>query len=269
MSAELQRRTGQAPKGILVPLAVFHRPVREQRAPITTALPVGGPGSNIIGTDHRGDLMIDILRAKIVTARLGATVLNDLRGNVDIPRLDQSAAAEWIAENTALSGSTPEFGKVTMTPKHVGALVEWSRNMLLQASPDIEMLMRNDLARIIAEAVDRAALVGEGGTEPTGIALVSGVGDVDMQAGLTWEKILELISEVETANSEGNGFTASPKVKRMLRKTPKQSSGVEGNFIQGDDPNSLAGYPFLATTLPSQLGSPSTEPLISGSGQIS
>lgn len=261
VSAELQRRTGQAPKGILVPLQVFH----ERRSAITTALPAGGPGSNMIGTDHRGDLMIDILRAKLVTARLGATVLNGLVGNVDIPRLDQSAIAEWIAENTALSGSTPEFSKITMTPKHVGALVEWSRNMLLQSSPDIEQLMRRDLALVLAEAIDRAAIVGTGGTMPTGVIHVSGVGFVDMETGATWAKILDLISQVETSNSDGNGFTASPRVKKMLRKTPKQTSGVEGNFIMsGDNPNALAGYPFITSTLPSDTGSPSSEPLVFG-----
>jgi len=265
VSAELQRRTGQAPKGILVPLSVFHQPIREQRAPITTALPVGGPGGNLIGTDHRGDLMIDSLGAKLVTKRLGASVLNDLKGNVDIPRLDQSAQAEWIAENTALSGSTPEFGKVTLTPKHVGALVEWSRNMLLQSSPDIEMLMRSDLARILARAVDRAAIVGTGGVEPTGVIHVPGVGFTDMATGPTWEKVLDLIAQVETSNSEGNGFTTSPRVKKALRNTPKQTSGVEGNFIMsGEDPNSLAGYPLIVSTLPSDDGSPSSEPLVFG-----
>lgn len=264
-SQELARRTGQQPKGMLVPLQVFHRRQREQRAPITTALPAGGPGSNIIGTDHRGDLFIDILRARLVTGTLGATVLSDLRGNVDIPKLTDSATAEWIAENSALSGSQPAFDKISMTPRHVGSLVEWSRNLILQSSPDIEMLMRNDLARVLAEAIDKAALRGTGGLQPTGVLHTSGIALVDMQAGATWAKVLDMIAAVETANApDGNGFTASPNVKKMLRKTPKQTNGVEGNFIMME-PGSLAGYPFISSTLPAELGaSPDDEPLIFG-----
>ena len=67
-----------------IPLAIFRRPVRHEERVLTTAAPGGGPGSNIIATDHMGAQFIDILRARMVVRQLGATVLNDLRGNVDI-----------------------------------------------------------------------------------------------------------------------------------------------------------------------------------------
>jgi hypothetical protein len=55
VSAELQRRSGRAHEGITVPSTVFETRV------LTTAAPAGGPGSNIIATDHRADQYIDIL----------------------------------------------------------------------------------------------------------------------------------------------------------------------------------------------------------------
>src|SRR5690606_26582066 len=139
--AELQRR-GLVPSqgGIMVPMQVF-----EQRV-ITTTAPVGGPGSNLVATDHLGNQFIDILRARMIVRGLGARVLGGLVGNVAIPGLKASASAEWIAENSALSGSDMELRKVQMSPKHVGALPEFSRNMLLQTSPDIEQLIRADFA---------------------------------------------------------------------------------------------------------------------------
>src|SRR5512143_2359481 len=57
VSAELQRRSGRAHEGITVPSTVFETRV------LTTAAPAGGPGTNIIATDHRADQYIDILRA--------------------------------------------------------------------------------------------------------------------------------------------------------------------------------------------------------------
>lgn len=47
-------------------------------------------------------------------------------------------------------------------------MTELSRNMLLQTSPDLEALVRSDFAAILAEAIDKAAIVGGGVNEPTG-----------------------------------------------------------------------------------------------------
>lgn len=112
VSAELNRRHAGAFKGVAVPMQVFEKRV------ITTAAPVGGPGANIIATDFRGDQFIDILRAKLVTQGLGATVLSGLRGNVDIPRLKTSATTGWVAE---MRRSRPAIRNMTK--------YRWRRNM--------------------------------------------------------------------------------------------------------------------------------------------
>jgi HK97 family phage major capsid protein len=218
VSAELAKRSGVAPQGFLVPTSVF-----EQRV-LTTALPAGGPGSNLIQTDLRGDMFINRLRASLVTGRLGATVLNGLTGNVDIPRLKASASTGWVAENTALPNSDHQFDKVSMTPKHVGALTELSRNMLQQPSIDIEQLVRNDFAAILAEAMDRAALNGSGtGAEPRGVLNVVGIGNVPMGtngAAMTIDTAADLMGAVQQADVADNsrGFVSTPKVQTAAMK---------------------------------------------------
>jgi HK97 family phage major capsid protein len=218
ISAELAKRSGIAPKGFLAPTAVF-----EQRV-LTTTTPAGGPGSNLIQTDLRGDLFIDRLRASLITGGLGATVLNGLQGNVDIPKLKNSATSGWVAENTALAGSDHEFDKVSLTPKHVGALTELSRNMLQQPSVDIEQLVRNDFALILAEAMDRAAVFGSGaGAEPRGILNTVGIGDIAHGANggvLTIDDAAELIGKVSQANVPvtSRGFATTPKVQTAAMK---------------------------------------------------
>jgi hypothetical protein len=84
LSSEIARRAGRPFQGIAVPMSVFQKRI-EQRV-MTTALPAGGPGSNLIATDYRGDQYIDILRAAMVIRQLGARVLNGLVGNVSIPQ---------------------------------------------------------------------------------------------------------------------------------------------------------------------------------------
>ncbi|WP_426958931.1 phage major capsid protein [Muricoccus radiodurans] len=248
VSQEIARRAGRPFEGMAVPMAVFHRPVEART--VTSTLPADGPGGNLIRADHRGDLYIDMLRAALLTRRLGATVLSGLFGNVAIPKLKESATASWVAENTAIPLSDEKFAQVTLAPKHVGARTEFSRNMLQQSSPDIETLVRADFAAVLAEAVDRGAIAGSGtGAEPRGILNTPGIGSVAVGTNggpLTWAKVLELIGTVEDANVEGTGFASNGKVARKARQTLRDA-GLPGYLM--DDPRTLAGYDYASSSL--------------------
>lgn len=239
VSQEIERRSGQKFNGFAVPMQVF-----EERV-ITTAAPAAGPGSNIIATDHRGDLYIDRLRAALRIRQLGATVLSGLVGNVDIPGLKASATAGWVAENAAITASDMQFRKVQLSPKHCGAMTEFSRNMLQQSSPDVEQLVRNDFAAVLAEAVDKAAINGAGTTEPVGILQASGTQSQSL-ATLSWANILAMLEKIETSNGSATAFLTHPKVITALRKTLKES-GLPGYLM--DDNRSMAGFPVAGSNL--------------------
>lgn len=253
LSAEVARRSGRQFEGMAVPLSVFHEPV-EQRV-LTTAAPVGGPGSNLIQTTLDGAQFIDRLRNALRVRQLGARVLSGLVGNLDIPKLKTSATSGWVAENAALTASDHEFQKVSLTPKHAGALTELSRNMLQQPSVDVEALVRADFAAVLAEAVDLAAINGSGsGATPRGILNTSGIGDVAIGTNggaITWDSVINLIGELDIDNAMGTGFLTNAKVVRSARKTVKVS-GQPVYVMEG--PNTLAGYPLaMSNQVPSNL----------------
>jgi HK97 family phage major capsid protein len=252
LSQETARRSGLQFRGVAVPMQAF-----EVRVTTTTA-PVGGPGGNLIATDHRGDLYIDAMRAALVLNRLGATVLNGLVGNVEIPKRTGSVTAEWIAENSALNFSDQEFGSVPMAPKHVGAITELSRNMLLQTSPDIDTLTRQDFAAVLAQAVDTAAIQGGGSNEPEG--LITQLGSATGALTPTWAEILEMIEDVQNANAEGTAWLLNPGAVRKLRSTLKVTGDAAGGFLM-EAPNQLAGYPAISSTIAPENGS-AGEPFI-------
>lgn len=218
VSAELERRSGRKAQGLL-----WHMGAPEQRT-LTTALPAGSPGSNIIGTDFRPDLFIDRLRAGTVVRKVGATVLTGLQGNVAIPRRKASVVAGWVAENSALSLADPQFESVMLTPRHAGVISEWSRNMILQASPDVEQLARNDMALVLGETLDAAAIAGTGsGNMPRGILSTTGIGSVAMGtngAALTYDAVADLIGQVADANAETGAlaFVSNTRVRRSVQK---------------------------------------------------
>jgi HK97 family phage major capsid protein/HK97 family phage prohead protease len=239
VSQEVAHRASRPFQGYAVPMTVL-----EQRV-ITTALPAGGPGGSLIGTDHRGDLSIDRLRAALKVKQLGARVLSGLTGNVEIPRLKASVTSGWVAENTALTVSDPQFEKITLTPKHVGCLAEYSRNMLLQSSPDIEELLRADFAQVLAAAVDLAAIQGGGANQPVGILATAGIGSAT--GGATWATVIELIADVEAANAVGTGFLTNSAVVAALRKAVKVATTDSQMVMEG--PATLAGYPVAVSNL--------------------
>lgn len=252
VSRELERR-GMAPRhgGFMVPLSIFARPI--ERRVLTTTTPPAGPGGNLIATDHLGNQFIDILRAKLVIGRLGARVLNDLHGNVEIPRLNGSVVAQWIAENAPLTVTEPLLGKLEMKPKHVGALAEYSRNMILQSSPDIESLLRDDMAHVLAEAIDKVAISGGGANQPNGVLSTIGINTFSL-ASIGWPDLLEAISDVEVANTSGTAWVGRPETAVALMSELKVADDASAGFIMSD-PRTLAGYPFASSTLvPNNLG---------------
>lgn len=169
VSAELARQEGRSTEGLILPYGALFIDKRSAGT-MTTAAPVGGPGSNLIGTDHLAGQYVDLLREADPLAGLGIRHLHGLRGNVSIPKMTSGNAVSWFGENASIPQSDAAFGAVTMSPKHCGAWVEWSRNMPQQSSPDIESLMREDLARTMATEIARVILEGSGtSNEPTGI----------------------------------------------------------------------------------------------------
>ena len=195
-------------------------------------LVVGTPtaGGNTVATEVFGSSFIELLRNALVMDKLGITWLRDLNGNVAIPSATGSATSYWVAENGAPTESQQTVGQVTLTPKTVGAVTDYSRRLLLQASIDIEAFVRADLAAIIAQAVQYAAINGAGASnEPTGVLNTSGIGSVALGtngAVPTYDSQVDLEAAVANSNADvGNlGFLTNSKARGKLRKTQEFSS---------------------------------------------
>lgn len=264
VSAELERRSGRKADGLFFDMARSGAPV--ERRVFTTTTPAGGPGSNLIATEVSPNL-IDRLRERLVIRSLGATILSDLQGNLSIPRLKASATAYWVAENSPITMSDPQTDAVSLTPKHVGGLVEISRNMVQQPSLDVARMIENDLAQIIAVAIDSAAMKGGGPNQPKGLLdPASGIATHGMGgAAVTWADIINCIGAIATANglSGSLAWLTNPIMVSKLRRTLKTTTDTSSNFLM-TEPNQLAGYPLASTQ-----NLPSDGTVVSGGGTLS
>ena len=253
ISAEVARRAGRSFQGIAVPDEVF---LVERRT-----LLAGSTAAELIPNVHRPDLFIDRLRSALVTGRLGATVLDGLIGTVDIPKQTGSSTAQWVAEDGSLSETDPTFADVTLSPKTVGAITSYSRRTLLSASPSIENIIRNDLAAIIANAIDSKAMTGDGtANTPTGVTNATDVDNITL-VGPTWAQVLNFVAQIQfdDADLAGLGWAMNPHAVAKLRSTLKESGDAGAGFLM-ESPTALAGYPAAVTT--ALAGDPDVSPVI-------
>lgn len=192
----------------------------------------GGTGQYLVGTDSGGQSFIDVLRNQMILMQLGATELRGLVGDVAIPSMTASHTAYWIAESGSPTESKPTMGQHTMSPKTIGAFNDISRKLLIQSSPSAELLVRNDIAKVLAIGIDLAGIHGTGiGNQPTGIAATSGIGSVAGGTnGLapTWAHIVNLQREVAKDNGDVGraAYLTSPYLRgKLLTIYPNTTGG--------------------------------------------
>lgn len=162
-------RYGRTAQGLMVPTDVLG--VWKQRDLNTT------DDNEIVATNLLANEFIDVLRNSASVMQAGARMMPGLVGNVAIPKKTAASTAGWIStEGTAASESEPTFGTVSLTPKTVGAFSDMTRQLILQSTPAIEALVRDDLTQALALAIDKGALEGTGlSGQPTGILSTVGV----------------------------------------------------------------------------------------------
>ena len=219
--------------GIQIPHNVLKRT-------LTTGANAGG---EFVETEVEKDF-ISLLRSNLVIEKMGARMLTDLNGNVDIPSITAGSTATWLAtEETDTSNSEPTTGAVQLRPKSVGVYVDLGRNLIKQSSNDVEGWIRSELAEAVAEAIDIAAIEGSGaGGQPTGIKNTGSIGSVTFGAAdPTFAEIVALETAVAAANGDrGNlGYLMDATMRGAL-KTTEKASGT-GQFVW-ENGNTVNGY---------------------------
>ena len=195
VSAAVEQRTGKTAMGFLVPDEVMRRDLT-----VGTASAAG----DLVFTDARPGSFIELLRNRLALNTLGVTMLTGLNGPVAIPRQTGAPTAYWVAEKGTLTESNPTVDQVNLTPKTLGAYTEFSRRLVLQSSIDVEQMVRNELATVIALEIDRAALYGLGNTnQPQGLKLVTGINTEDFGAAApTYAELVSMESKINADNAD-------------------------------------------------------------------
>lgn len=204
VSRSLAKESNRETEGFFMPLNLR----MEQRA--TYATGATATGGATVATNLLASSFIDVLRNKALIMQMGPTLLTGLVGNVAIPRQISQTQTYWVTEGTAVTQAEATFDQVTMAPKQLGARSQYTRLMLQQGTPDIEAIIRNDLARVMALGMDSAAISGSGAAgQPRGILNTSGIGSVAMGTNGAALSNLDTFVDLERAVDVNNALNGS------------------------------------------------------------
>lgn len=230
-----QRAFGQSAQGLLVPAEVLRNWTKRDLN--------SSDDAGIVGQDFRPDAFVDVLRNASSVMQAGATMLTGLQGNIKIPKKTAASAGGWFTEGNAAAESEMTIGSITMAPKTVGAYTDVTRQLMMQGSPDVEALVRNDLASALALAIDLGALTGSGSSgQPTGIRNTSGINTKDFAATTpTFAELVGMETEVAADNAlQGNLAYILPAALYGALKTVEKASNT-AQFVVGAD-GQINGY---------------------------
>lgn len=235
-SNETAKKLGREPSSFFVPLDVTVRTSQNYNKRTLEKL-TNIAGGYLVDTDYMASSFIEMLRNKMLVKQMGARVMSGLHGDVAIPKQTGGATTYWVSEGGAPDASEQRFGQVTLTPRSVAAFTDFTRKLVLQSSPDIESLVRNDLATVLALEIDRVAIEGTGhGPEPAGILATAGIGEIpidvdnpDDENALSWGKIVDLESQIATQNADIGtlGYLCNAAMRGILKQKEKSEGTAQ------------------------------------------
>ena len=243
------KKMGRSPEGFYLPPEAFSRDFN-----VGTAAEAG----NLVATDLRNDLFVDVLRNSLVMGQLGARVLTGLSGNIDLPRKSTASTIGSVTEIGSASETAPATAKVTLSPKRTSAYVEVSKQALIQSGIALEAMIRDDLIMSAAVNLENQTINGTG-TAPqmTGIRYTSGIGTVvggTNGAAPAWSHFVDLETACANANAEPDrlaGYLVNTKTRGKAKQT---QMGTNLPWIWQNGAQPLNGYrAAVSNNLPSNL----------------
>ena len=196
------------------------------------AATVEGAGKENVAED-KWNLEVAV-RNNLIATKMGADYVGGLVGSVSLPKYGGSTV-KWAKETATAEDGAGTFAEVTLAPRRLTAVLDISKQFLLQDSNDAEAMLIRDLAAAVAEKLDKTIFGAETIADaPAGLFV--GVEAEKAIADMTYDDVLALEEAVELANGSNYMFIVNPKVKFALKGT-QMANGLQmvfaGNEIDG------------------------------------
>ena len=235
-------------------------------------------GGDIVATILAAASFQDLMVAMTPEVGMWTTLTTGMGGNIDIPIEAKSPTQDWLAETAAGSEENLEVGKVTMQPRRMYSQVDYSRQMLLQATPSIEAIVRTKMVTARARKLVSAWYGSGGANQPNGMTTsgtlgaanaapvynrvtlryfaANGLGSTNptngeaVDEGNSWQAVTSALGLLAAADAPVGmaRFFISPQAFGSWLGLVKGGSG-SGRFVIDDVSDTIAGRPYTVSSL--------------------
>ncbi len=254
------RSAGLPGNGYMISSRAFqsYSEYQEGRSLSVTGGTGGDQGGLTVETNKHS--LLGALFDSLFIARAGATVLDQLTGNLDIPRIVDGADPGHKGENEAAGEHSPTFTDLSLSPKRLPTYIDVSNQLLLQSSDaTLTTIIERHLRQKLLTVMEGAFINGDGDKKPTGILQTSGIGLVEMGVdggAPTHAALVNLIKEVAIDNALDRtaAFAINSATAAKLKTVAKIASTDSMTLLDDRAPGVLAGYPFFeSNAIPGNL----------------
>ena len=211
---------------------------------------IGSAGGFLVPPEYSSEI-IELARAKAVVRSMpGVRTVNMKGDQLNIVAQSGAGTGYWVGENKVKTESEQEFVQKSLVLKKCAALTYVSNELLDDADPAVDDIIKGDLAIVLSLAEDIAFLEGAGGAAPSGLFTTANVQSTAIAGLVSYDNMLDAMTAIEVVNGMPNGWLMHPSVKGSIRKL-KDGEGRyvwDGGDVTKNEPSSLFGLPIGYST---------------------
>ena len=152
--------------------------------------PTATNGQELITGEYLPQEFVPALRPATALSKTGYRIIPSTGHSVSFAVVTQGSTAKMYDLDGNLEDGDLKFATKELKPRKAGVCVPIPYSLLLQARPEIDAIVSDDIVKALDELKDKMALVGTGlNNEPVGIAKTTGVNNVPVSSIFTWEGV--------------------------------------------------------------------------------
>lgn len=212
--------------------------------------------------------VIDLARSASVALRAGALTLPLDTAEHVVATVESDPTAHWRAEGVEVPSSDVTFGRITLRPRTLAAIVPVSIELLEDASNSAQII-ESSLQAALGLKLDQAVLFGSGAeSEPRGITNQTGINTVEsVGTPADYSEVSSAIGNIYQANYPGEpsdlAWIYNPREGETYDGLVSSGAGADGQPLQ-PTPWAAALQRYMTTSLSITEGGGSESSMIVG-----
>ena len=163
--------------------------------------PTATNGQELITGEYLPQEFVPALRPATALSKTGYRIIPSTGHSVSFAVVTQGSTAKMYDLDGNLEDSDLKFATKELKPRKAGVCVPIPYSLLLQARPEIDAIVSDDIVKALDELRDNMALIGTGeNNQPVGIAKTVGVNNVPVSSIFTYEGVCDAERLIRDSN---------------------------------------------------------------------